>query len=225
MIVITFSAAVQWWYCMDTLLWGQIVLVLIDKFMNTDKKRNKYLCALGILIAGLSYVFVFYPAWQLSFGYLFLTLVIWILIKNIKYRNYKFNKHDIAVIIITIIALVYITPLLICTKVDQNYDENKYYEIEKNENPYPGSKSDFSSTYEYLPSNGYNNLVYLFERSRNPEFLIGPGAITEVQIDRFNNYIFHVENFGTNILKIEMPMVYYLGYEVTFEGENLGYEE
>lgn len=105
MIVITFSAAVQWWYCMDTLLWGQIVLVLIDKFMNTDKKRNKYLCALGILIAGLSYVFVFYPAWQLSFGYLFLTLVIWILIKNIKYRNYKFNKHDIAVIIITIIAL------------------------------------------------------------------------------------------------------------------------
>ena len=41
MIVITFSAAVQWWYCMDTLLWGQIVLVLIDKFMNTDKKRNK----------------------------------------------------------------------------------------------------------------------------------------------------------------------------------------
>ena len=37
-------------------------------------------------------------------------------------------------------------------------------------------------------------MVYLFERSRNPEFLIGPGAITEVQIDRFNNYIFHVEN-------------------------------
>ena len=135
----------------------------------------------------------------------------------------KFTYRKI--LIITIIALVYITPLLICTKVDQNYDENKYYEIEKNENPYPGSKSDFSSTYEYLPSNGYNNLVYLFERSRNPEFLIGPGAITEVQIDRFNNYIFHVENFGTNILKIEMPMVYYLGYEVTFEGENLGYEE
>ena len=36
--------------------------------MNTSKKRNKYLCALGILIAGLSYIFVLYPAWQISFG-------------------------------------------------------------------------------------------------------------------------------------------------------------
>ena len=46
MIVITFSAAVQWWYCMHVLIYGQIVLVLIDKFMNTDKKKNKYLCAI-----------------------------------------------------------------------------------------------------------------------------------------------------------------------------------
>lgn len=105
MIVITFSAAVQWWYCMDTLLWGQIVIVLIDKFMNTDKKRNKYLCALGILIAGLSYVFVFYPAWQVSFGYVFLALIIWILFKNIKYGKYRFTKHDIAVICITLICI------------------------------------------------------------------------------------------------------------------------
>lgn len=106
MIVITFSAAVQWWYCMHVLIYGQIVIVLIDKFMNTDKKRNKYLCALGILIAGLSYVLELYPAWQISFGYIFLAMVIWILIKNIKYGNYKFTKHDVAVIIITIICLV-----------------------------------------------------------------------------------------------------------------------
>ena len=106
MLVITFSAAVQWWYCMHVLIYGQIVIVLIDKFMNTDKKRNKYLCALGILIAGLSYVLELYPAWQLSFGYLFLAMVIWILIKNIKYGNYKFKKHDVAIIVITILCLV-----------------------------------------------------------------------------------------------------------------------
>ncbi len=105
MIVITFSAAVQWWYCMDTLLWGQIVIVLIDKFMNTDKKRIKYLCALGILVSGLSYIFVFYPAWQVSFGYVFLALVIFLLFKNIKYGKYRFTKHDVLVIFITIICL------------------------------------------------------------------------------------------------------------------------
>lgn len=105
MLVITFSAAVQWWYCMHVLIYGQIVIVLIDKFMNTDKKRNKYLCALGILIAGLSYVFELYPAWQVSFGYLFLALVVWLLIKNIKYGNYKFTKHDVLVIVVTILCL------------------------------------------------------------------------------------------------------------------------
>lgn len=91
---------------MDTLIWGQIVVVLIDKFMNTSKKKNKYLCALGIFVAGLAYVFVLYPAWQVSFGYVFLAIVIWLLIKNIKYGNYKFTKHDVAVIIITILCIV-----------------------------------------------------------------------------------------------------------------------
>lgn len=105
MIVITFSAAVQWWYCMDTLIWGQIVIVLIDKFMNTDKKRIKYLCALGLLISGLSYVFVFYPAWQLSFGYLFLALVVWLLIKNIKYGTYRFSVHDVILITVTLVCI------------------------------------------------------------------------------------------------------------------------
>lgn len=105
MLVITFSAAVQWWYCMDTLIWGQIVIVLIDKFMNTDKKRNKYLCALGLLVAGLSYVFVFYPAWQVSFGYLFLAMVVWLLIKNIKYGSYKFTVHDVIVIVVTLLCI------------------------------------------------------------------------------------------------------------------------
>ena len=105
MLVITFSAAVQWWYCMHVLIYGQIVIVLLDKFMNTDKKKNKYLCALGILIAGLSYVLELYPAWQISFGYLFLALVAWILIKNIKYGNYRFTLHDVLVIVVTIVCL------------------------------------------------------------------------------------------------------------------------
>ena len=106
MMMITFSAAVQWWYCMDTLIWGQIAIVLFDKFMNVNKKKYKYLIALGILVSGLSYVFVFYPAWQLSFGYLFLALTVWILIKNIKYGNYRFNKHDIFVIVLTLAIML-----------------------------------------------------------------------------------------------------------------------
>ena len=104
-IMISFSAAVQWWYCLDTLIWGQVVLVLVNKFMNTDKKYVKYLCSLGIISAMTAYVFYMYPAWQVSFGYVFLAVGIWMLIKNFK-NGYKLSIHDIIVVILTILCIV-----------------------------------------------------------------------------------------------------------------------
>lgn len=205
----------------------------VYKRLEKDKRRMYIISIILILVtifASTKYMlwdnmpeifkFIQFPYRLLIIATFLISIISAINLEKI-FKNFTYTK----ILIIALIALVYITPLLICTKTNPNYDEKKYYEIEKNENPYPGAKSDFSSTYEYLPSNAYNNLYYIFERSRNPEFLIGPGAITEVQIDRFNNYTFHVENFGTNILKIEMPMTYYLGYEVIFEGEKLEYEE
>ena len=104
-IVIAFSAAVQWWYCMDTLIWGQIILVLINKFMCTEKKKIKYLCALGLISSVLAYIFVLYPAWQVSFAYVFLAIFIWMLIKNFK-EGYKITKHDVVVVIVTILCII-----------------------------------------------------------------------------------------------------------------------
>ena len=159
MIVITFSAAVQWWYCMDTLLWGQWVIVLINKFMKTDKKWVKYLCAFGILVSGLSYVFVFYPAWQLSFGYMFLAMVIWLLIENIKYGKYRFNKHDIAVILITILCLV----LLIA----RWYSLSKDTLLAEMNTDYPGSRNEVGGGAENLFAYFYN-IFFTFENFPNP---------------------------------------------------------
>ena len=159
MIAITFSSAVQWWYCMDTLIWGQIAIVLIDKFMNTDKKRNKYLCALGILISGLSYVFVFYPAWQVSFGYVFLAMVVWILFKNIKYGNYKFTKHDIAVICVTIICIVLL--------LGRWYMISKDTLIAEMSTDYPGERNEVGGGAYNLYSYFYD-IFFTFEEFLNP---------------------------------------------------------
>lgn len=104
MLMITFSSAVQWWYCMDTLIWGQVILLLLNKFLETDKKSVKYLCGLGEIVAITSYAFVLYPAWQVSFAYVFLVLFIWILIKNFK-NGYKINLHDCAVIGVTLLCV------------------------------------------------------------------------------------------------------------------------
>lgn len=104
MLMITFSSAVQWWYCMDTLIWGQIILLLLDKFMTTESKKVKYLCGLGEIVAITSYIFILYPAWQVSFAYVFLALFIWIMIKNFK-NGYKINLHDCTVIGITLLCV------------------------------------------------------------------------------------------------------------------------
>lgn len=104
MLMITFSAATQWWYCMDSLIWGQIILLLLNKFMETDNRKLKYACAFGEVVAITSYIFILYPAWQVSFAYVFLALFIWILIKNFK-NGYRLNLHDNITILATFMCV------------------------------------------------------------------------------------------------------------------------
>lgn len=106
MFLITFSAATQWWYATEYFMWGMLVLVLFDKFMLAKNIKTKILCSIGIFISGLSYIFIFYPAWQLSFGYIYLAVFVWICIKNRK--QYKFKLEDIlmVIIVLSLIALL-----------------------------------------------------------------------------------------------------------------------
>ena len=157
-IVITFSAAVQWWYCMDTLIWGQIILVLVNKFMNTDKKCAKYFCALGLISALLAYVFVMYPAWQVSFAYVFLAIGIWMLIKNFK-NGYKLTKHDILVIIITIACVIAL--------LGRWYNLSKDTIFAVGNTAYPGERCETGGGAYNLFAYIYN-IFFTFEEFPNP---------------------------------------------------------
>ena len=103
MILIVFSAATQWWNITDYVVWGGLALILLDKFMLTDKYRIKLACAFGIFISAISYIFILYPAWQLTYGYVFLAIFIWIIWKNRKL--YKMNIKDVLIILLVILAI------------------------------------------------------------------------------------------------------------------------
>lgn len=113
MLMITFSPAVQWWYSnfiADILIWGGLAIILIDKFMLVKKTSQKIVCLIGIAISAISYVFTFYPAWIISFGYVYLALFIWILVKNRK--EYRINGKDgigiaVALLFVIIIGIRY----------------------------------------------------------------------------------------------------------------------
>jgi hypothetical protein len=115
-IMITFSSAVQWWYCLDCLIWSQIILVLANLFLETDKKWVKYLSAFGILVGLMSYLFVLYPPWQVSFAYFMVAMLIWIVLKN--WKNYKINKHDVIVILVTLICFILLVFRWLCLSGD-----------------------------------------------------------------------------------------------------------
>lgn len=103
MILIVFSAATQWWNITDFVIWGGLALVLFDKFMCTNKYSIKILCAFGIFISAISYIFILYPAWQLTYGYAFIPIFIWIIWKNAK--TYKMNLKDVLIILLVILAI------------------------------------------------------------------------------------------------------------------------
>ena len=148
MLLITFSSATQWWYCMDTLIWGQLILVLINKFMLADKKWVKYLCAFGLLSTVLAYIFVLYPAWQVPYAYFMLAILIYIVIKNITEFGYRITFHDVVITGFTV--------LLICLMLWRWYTLSENTIIATMNTDYPGQRQEVGGGSLILYSYIYN---------------------------------------------------------------------
>lgn len=92
------SPVVQWWFgtngFVEILLFGQLAVLLVRKYINTDRMGVRALLCTGICYCGCCYVLVFYPAWQIPFAYVFLAAAIWVLLEKGKF---SFGKKDIAV--------------------------------------------------------------------------------------------------------------------------------
>lgn len=158
-LAITFSAAVQWWYCMDTLIWGQLIIVLVNKFMNSNKKYVKYLCALGLVSTMLAYIFVLYPAWQVSFVYVLFAIFVYMMIVNIKDKGYRFTIHDVIVITVTI--------LVILTLLFRWYMMSKDSITAIMSTDYPGDRQELGGGALILYSYFYN-IFWPFKYTPNP---------------------------------------------------------
>lgn len=149
MLLIVFSAATVWWNWTDLFFWGMLALLLINKFLQTKKMRTKILCALGIFISAISYVFIMYPAWQLPYGYIYLAIFIWICYKNRK--NYKINIKDIIIILVVILMVAGIgIRYMIMAKDALSAELNTDYPGQRFEIGGGGVRNLFSYVYSYI---------------------------------------------------------------------------
>lgn len=103
-ILIAFSPAVQWWFAVnglvEILIFGQLAILLIDYYMNMDDYKKRFIIALGLMVCVGTFLLVFYPSWQISFGYVFVLLAFWIFLKN--RPNFKYNRKDLIILIVTL---------------------------------------------------------------------------------------------------------------------------
>lgn len=132
------------------------------------------------------------------------------------------EKIEIKTIMLyTMIALIYITPLLQEAQILKGFNWKEFYEIEYLQENQRFSK--FCATYEYLPSKAYNNKNYIAKRGNEP--ILEDGDAEVFNVSRENLSIkFNIDNVTENS-KIELPFIYYQGYTATINGKKINITE
>lgn len=108
-IVVIFSGAVQWNFNkIDSLILGEFIVVLVYKFLNKEKNYKKILISCGIVGCCMAYMFSF-EGYAISFAYIFISLIIWIILKN---KNMLKDKNTKLIGSITLIASIVVSALI-----------------------------------------------------------------------------------------------------------------
>ena len=85
-IMVTFSPLAQWWWSVNSiaeiLAAGQGIVICWKIYLEQENKSSRFLSAILFLWCAGIFIFGIYPAWQISFGYVFLFLLIGVSIEN-----------------------------------------------------------------------------------------------------------------------------------------------
>jgi hypothetical protein len=192
-IIICFSSAVLTGMNFDIITFGEIFLTFLNKITDAeirkdetekDKKIKKILYAVGMFISIIAYVLTFNLSLEIAFGYVFLALAIWILIKNRK--KYKFTGKTLAILVISIVCILGIFSL-VESFTGLFSDAISTYKVERTGN---GLQLNFSYVYNFLmpyKNTGENTYlasmisvfpvpiilacIYLYKKEKHEEFL------------------------------------------------------
>lgn len=148
-LVLAFSGCVMWNLDkIDSLVLGNLITILINKIIEEKSYKKIIPMILIIIVSSIAYMYTFRP-FAISFGYLFLALILWIILKNI--TEIKKNKSKIIVLCVTIASSI------ICAIYAELFFGNVYKDyIEYNMTA--GISGIF--TYLYTPLLAFNDISY-----------------------------------------------------------------
>ena len=144
-LLVISSSFVNWWFreTIEIIAFGELGLIALDKFMLSNNLKKRLLWSTVLLYAVTAYIFVLYPAWLISFGYIFLAIGLWIIVKNRK--EYQFHKFDIFCLFEIVLVIIGFGMFFYHT----SYDAIKIILSTS----YPGARNE----------SGGNGIKYLFE--------------------------------------------------------------
>lgn len=203
-ILISFSSSVQWnLNNIDSLIIGELLTLLVQNYFD---KNKKVLISILFIVFSIIYTFTFRP-YAVAFGYLFLALIIWIIIKNI--CNIKNNKKEILLGTSTI--LISIAGMIISALFFNNHN------IEYSNLNQTGISTLYSYLYAILlPFNKFDgrellssfisifpipmmiSLYYLYKKEDHSEFLLPITIVTVLET------VFCISGFPSIISKVTL---------------------
>jgi len=152
-ILVSFSPVVQWWFAIngfvEMLIFGQLAIVCLHKYMNTSSIMRKVLYIVTMAICSGGYFLTFYPAWQVPFFFVFLVVTIGIIAENYKAAKITLRVDGAMLLILIGILAAFFSGLLY-----MSFDTIKAIM----NTAYPGKRSIYG---------GDGNLLYLFRYFNN----------------------------------------------------------
>ena len=127
------------------------------------------------------------------------------------------NKRIIIIIFITIIySGIYILKII---NLDFNFDISYLYKTEKIENIYVFSQQ--CTNYDYLPVKAKTPYI---QNRENKVIILNGNVKIENEKKEKTNMQFDIETYTEDSI-IELPYIYYLGYNIKLNNKNINYEE
>lgn len=133
------------------------------------------------------------------------------------------NKESMKdILILTLVIFIYVEPIINLVEFDTKYDTLSGYEIE-DISQYEYMISTKCSEFEYLPINALKNFSYLRDRSNEIIVLSGNTEVSEQ--NKNGTTMTAIISDTKEETVIELPYIYYKGYNCTLNDEKIGVSE
>lgn len=214
-------------FCFDinlVILVGIVLTILAFKKIDKENRKIYWFSLISGIICVIMSMRVFpfekLPSilrmLQFSFRLLEFSTFFFAFVASINYSVIIKNFKIADTLVLCIVTFLLLCPAIQKINFNKVWSEEKLWPaVEVNENT--GRVHAGCATFEYLPSKAYDNLDYIKQRENRTYILSGDVTIEKEEKNGTNMSIV-VSNIENNT-SIELPYIYYLGYNVKLQDE------